>query len=351
MSIVEVAKIAGTSHTTVSRVINGKPGVADDTAQAVRLAMEQIGYKPPTLRRGPKIRRPNGLNTRMIGVLLVGFETDLLHEPLVAEVIESVERTLREHQLGLVFGQVVGGERPPQNISKGTVDGLLMLGQIPEKELRKRFEVLPTVWLLTKRGSQADWGDRIRPDNAKSAEIAAEYLLDRGHRNLAFINPMPSHPAFVARQIAFRKFAEAHGAKVDVIEGYTMEGRDDAPELPWRTACNLLSNEIIDELVERMLSRSPRPTGIFVPADLVTAMVQRSLERHGVGVGKDVEIISCDNEQAALAGLDPRPTTVDLRPEVIGRRAVEQLLRRIEKPSEPICADIRVAPRLAAPNQ
>ncbi len=225
MSILDVARVAGTSHTTVSRVINGRPGVSPQAIQAVMQAIDQVGYRPPVRRRGPKPRKSDGLSSRMIGFLPVGVETAFLREPLVADILKTVEQTLRENHLGLVIGQVVNGQKLPQCIGKGMVDGLLLVGQAPTREIRQRLEGIPAVWMLTKRGTGADWGDRVRPDNVLTSVIAADYLLSKGHKHLAFVNLIPSHPAYVERGIAFKKYVEDSEARVTIFEGAsTSEG-------------------------------------------------------------------------------------------------------------------------------
>jgi DNA-binding LacI/PurR family transcriptional regulator len=170
--------------------------------------------------------------------------------------------------------------------------------------------------------------------------------MDRGHTDLAYLNPLPHHPAFAERGEAIQKYVASQSGTITIIEGHVAEDPADASKVPLHTIRNLLTDAILDELVEQLLDSKPQPTGIFVPADLIAAMVQRCLVRRGIQVGESIEIISCNNEQSALAGLEPRPTTIDLRPDVIGRQAVEQLLWRIKHPFEPTVADIRVAPRL-----
>ena len=86
------------------------------------------------------------------------------------------------------------------------------------------------------------------------------------------------------------------------------------------------------ELVARLLEQDPVPTGLFLPYDLLTALVYRHLQRSGVRVGRDLETVSCNNQPTCLAGLTPRPATIDVGAETIGTRAVEQLLWRVRYP-------------------
>jgi LacI family transcriptional regulator len=79
-------------------------------------------------------------------------------------------------------------------------------------------------------------------------------------------------------------------------------------------------------------------------------MVYPLLKRLGVKIGTDVKVVSCNNERSILAGLDPMPASIDLCPEDIGRRAVEQLRWRITNPNDSSKIIIEVEPQLKAVN-
>jgi DNA-binding LacI/PurR family transcriptional regulator len=85
-----------------------------------------------------------------------------------------------------------------------------------------------------------------------------------------------------------------------------------------------------ERLVEQWLAASPRPTGVFVPVDRVTLHVHRHMERRGIQPGKDVEIVSCDNERELLTLMRPAPASIDLNRQTIARLAVERLLWRMK---------------------
>ncbi len=340
MSITEVARLAGLSHTTVSRVINNKPGVAPQTVRNVRRAMAELGYTPPNTRRGPQTRARDGVRARSIATLLVGADLGLARVSLISAILHAVERALAERKLSMTFGQVSEHGQLPPNLSGDAVDGLLLLGRTPEGELRERLEGFPTVWLLTRRGGE-DWGDRVRPNNAAVARLAGRYLLERGHRHLAYLNPTPEHPAFVERGGVLRAMAEEAGATLAQIDAGAPKPPGDLLSIR-----DELADDRMEQMIERLLGLDPRPTGVFVPADTAAALAYRALRRRGVEPGKDLEIVSCNNDRSALIGLDPRPATIDLRPDVIGQRAVTQLLARLRDPFAPVRADLLVEPAL-----
>jgi DNA-binding LacI/PurR family transcriptional regulator len=101
-----------------------------------------------------------------------------------------------------------------------------------------------------------------------------------------------------------------------------------------------------DAVVDQLISaEGGMPTGLFIPRDVITIGVYRSLRARGLKPGRDIDIISCDNTPA-LDALEVRPATIDIRPEEIGRRAVEQLLWRIGNRDAPMNVTALVEPQI-----
>jgi DNA-binding LacI/PurR family transcriptional regulator len=102
---------------------------------------------------------------------------------------------------------------------------------------------------------------------------------------------------------------------------------------------------LVDELVAGgRRARSARPTAIFCPADSIAALVYRALATRGRVAGRDISLVSCNNERALVAGLWPTLATVDVHPQRIGHLAVEQLARRITGQFAGAAVQIGVAP-------
>ncbi len=91
---------------------------------------------------------------------------------------------------------------------------------------------------------------------------------------------------------------------------------------------------LVDEATENLRRRASRgspesPTAIFCPADNIAALVFRALATRGLMAGRDISVVSCQNERSLIAGLWPSLATIDVHPQRIGRMAVELLSRRI----------------------
>lgn len=336
MSIVEVAKIAGLSHSTVSRVINNRPGVAAETVKSVHQAMEQLGYTPPAKRRGRKPRERRGVTTGNVGMLLIGTDAMLARAPVSAAVFHATEQALANEGFNLLIGQVDEGGRLPPNVANGQVDGLLLHGFAPPPAVCEQLKKHACVWLMSPRSTRGYWGDRVGPDHELIGRLAAQHLVARGYRDVAYLNPVSEHLGFNSRRDAFVEACGDFGVSAVVIEP---EGGAVA------SAPGQSLDKLVFELVERLRGLTPRPEAVFVPRDRVTVKVYKAMRQLGVEPGRDVEVISCDNEPM-LEALDPRPATIDVNPGEIGRRAVRQLLYVMNREPEHTRSVISVEPRL-----
>ena len=200
--------------------------------------------------------------------------------------------------------------------------------------------------------------------------MAAQRLIERGHRHLAFFNPAPDQSYYLERSIAFQAVAQQAindgcaesvaimSAKPLLSSGTFTGGAFGATGGGTLSASAVLSQPsaqssfaameaAAEQFVSQWLAASPRPTGVFVPVDRVTLRVYRHLQQHGVQPGRDVTIISCDNEAEMLSLMDPVPESIDLNRKAVARLAVERLLWRMKNgPAAPSIV-ITVSPALA----
>jgi LacI family transcriptional regulator len=323
MSINKVAKLAGVSSSTVSRVINNHPRVAPETALNVRKAMQELNYTPSDRRPGPKPSFRSRTGAANIAFLVLGTSRSRA-TPAFEYLLRGVSTTASRNDLNLVFNHLSDADHVPPRILDQRIDGLLLHGAMPGAELRERLHRIPTVWLMGNR-RRPDWGDQVLPDGFEIGEMAAKYLVERGHRHLTFLNLDAAHWMLRFYGRAFAAAASDMGAEVKMLE---ME-RQVSADGYWREH----SPEAVETLVRQYLAMSPRPTGIFVADDMQVAMIQPTLLKHGIEIGPGkVEIISCNNEEPYLVGLLPKPAVIDIRVESIGARGVDQLLWRLEHP-------------------
>ena len=326
MSMVEVARMVGVSHVTVSRVINNQPGVSESTITKVRQAMQDIGYTPApkSRRRG---RRSTHKNATRFKIAVVMMDHELIHHSwLLEKLCAGVSQAAREHGVATPICRLLDDAGTPDVLTSGELDGALLVGGQVKSRIEEIKEIVdvPTIWVTSHSGADAD---AVLPGNESIGTMACEYLMSEGHKDLSFISVGKDNPSYVMRGLSFRASAERQGGTVTDFTGELNSEGCEKNMLP-------VIEAVIDAQVERYLASSDRGTGIFCPSDLMTALVYRSLAKRGVVVGKDVLVVSCDNEAPYLAGLYPRPATIDIGVEDRGRRAVEQLLWRVKNPDE-----------------
>ncbi|MBA2114131.1 LacI family DNA-binding transcriptional regulator [Bremerella alba] len=315
---VEIAEAAGVSQATVSRVINNQSGVAPETVQLVRDMIKRLGYQPRP-RKARKSSEPVKPPKNVAVVML--DESCQRHPTLAMAKLKGVQQALAIAGMNMILADVSSGEVNVPAIAQKQLDGVLLWGHRGSKELLDKLQGIPAVW-LSSHVSSTD--SVVSQGNAAIGQLAGEYLLKQNHTNLCFLTVHSDHPGFAARGDGF-------GYAVH-LAGHEIRRFQSEQDVPFEKMSSQQLEESLALLVETMLAEMPRPIGLFLPDDQITATVYRLLQRANVEVGRDIEIVSCNNEEPYLAGLHPRPATIDLGPELTGRRAVEQLLWNIRQP-------------------
>ena len=317
MGMADVAKAAGVSIASVSRVLNGKPGVSQELIEQILRAADQVGYVPRKGRRGIRVGS--------VAVLVPDVDSRALRTALMARLLHGVEPYLREHEVRTVVTGLSAPDRPPDFVNPHDVDGVIIRTAYPYEQLDLRLGTLPHVWVFELAGTP-QWGDLVIPDNQAVGRLAAQSLCSRGRRRLCYVASGPNAPATIERGQAFAHHARQRGATVSrLIEDWP----DSVP-------------------TERLLAGEDVPDGIFVFVGGETAAVaalHHALADRGLRPGRDVELVACANEVGSLGALRPAPAWIDIQPEAIGRAAVDMLLWRMKSPGEPQ-RTMTVAPRL-----
>ena len=323
MSLTEIARTAGVSASTVSRVINNRPGIAEATRAQVIKAMDKIGYvpNPVTLRPGPKSKRHNMQKVSSVAFLSFVSYRSQINSPVYAEIIHGVEEELAKTDMNMVFRQADNGHDIFGWVSRRELDGLILFG--PHGSLhdwiRINNKTVPVVSILDSTSSC--WSDNISYDKPAVAERVIEYIKGRGHREFLEVGSSRH-----SRQLA--ELADINGMKIttltDESDFYITNEQENRP------------NQIaLAEKFEQYLSANELPRVIFLPADAFAVPVYSILMQKGLVAGRDFEVISVNNEASLLDGLNPRPATIDIRSFDMGRTAVQRLIWRKQNPDEP----------------
>jgi|GEM_PF-1107020 len=334
MSILEIAKSANVSKSTVSRVINNDPRVSGKASRAVKEAMARAGYRPSPNRPGPKPGSRRRKASDPIALIRLGDG----NASSIDEVMRALHAVSDEVGQRLIGTMMPNADQLPDIVAAGGVRGVLIRGHesLGPKALAA-LRNLPVVWLMADPQIVPDGHDHVTHDDDAIGRMAARYLIERGHEHVACLNPGRTHPSFPTRELSFVTTIVRAGSVAHAIR--TESGEDIDPASPER----------FEVLVDKLLAIKPRVTGVFVVNDCYMVRYHNLLLARGIKPGTDLQLISCDNDPAMLELVHPRPATIDRSLDVMAQRALAHL-DWLAKHGRSVQTTIQVGPRLVLPD-
>lgn len=313
----DVAREAGVSQATVSRVLSGSDKVSAATRQRVLAAMERLGYSPNLVARAMKTRR-----TDTIGVLV-----SQITNPFYPQALQAVGRALAAHGKRMVLWdtEVTGEAAALDAIRQGLVDGVLFTtGTTETPSLREAVQAQRPVVLLNRSVPDLP-GDQVTSDNFAGATAVAEHLVDLGHRRIGLIGGPPLPSTVTERRQSFREtLTRLEVALDDQLCRYGPLSYDEGAA----AMSDLLS------VGDRQTGEGSRPTAVFCVNDITALGAVDAARSVGLRVPEDISVVGYDDIQQASWGAF-RLTTVNQPIDAMAVRAVELLLARIDDPQRP----------------
>lgn len=316
----DVAARAGVSPGLVSRLLSNDTSltVRPETREAVLAAVRDLDYVPNST--AASLRRNR---TDVIGLVL-----DRVTNPVFTEVVHGAQEAAAEFGYGLLMADAEEAEKDETFltgiIKSRRVDGLLLQGGYgPRAEMLQRYsEAIPSV-IVNSAGNDAASGVRLEDDAA--ARLATSYLIELGHRNVAFVAGTPG-AASDARQRGYEAALAAAGLPLR---------RELVIPAGWQAEDGRLA---VRESLHS--GRGGEADGFVVGTSVAALGVLAALAEAGVGVPGDVSVIGIHDPWFA-PHLTPALTTVALPLFELGRRSVLQLLTHIDsgRPPEVVITD------------
>jgi DNA-binding LacI/PurR family transcriptional regulator len=311
VTLEEVARTAGVSRATVSRVVNGNPKVSPEVRRAVEKAIVRLGYVPNRAARSLVTRRSD-----TIGVVIPEPAARLFADPFFLWFLNGIGSALAPRGMQLVLLMPQSGEqekRLEQYVAAGHIDGVVLTalhGQDPLPERLAARGVPVVVNGSPPRGALASYVDA---DNRGGAAAAAAHLLAQGRRKVATISGSLDMPAAVDRLLGFRDAVKAAGLPVD----------------PSLEEVGDFSQEGATLAMQRLLERRPDLDGVFVASDSMAAMALGVLQSAGRRVPDDVAVVGFDDQP--IAGTTRPPLSSVRHPiEAMSREMTRLLLHSID---------------------
>lgn len=311
-TIYDVAKKSGISISTISRVLNSPEKVNPETRALVLDAIDKLGFVPKAEARARALS-----NTNRIGVI-----TPFFTAPSFVQRLRGVASALAASNYELVIFTVESSDHIQGYLSSipfmGNLDGLIVMSlPIQKKDAQRLIEHgIETVLI---EYSHAELNS-IEIDNFQGGQMATQYLLDKGHKRIAFIGDEEPHDF------------EIHpaGMRLKGFQATMKKARIKSPNEYVRLFANTTEQAV--QATRELLSLPNPPTAIFAAADIQAISALKVTRELGIKVPEQLAVIGFDDIDSAEY-LDL--TTVRQHLDESGKLAVEVLLAHIADPSRP----------------
>ncbi|MDI9549551.1 MAG: LacI family DNA-binding transcriptional regulator [Chloroflexota bacterium] len=310
-TIQDIARAAGTSVSTVSRVLTGNAPVSDAKRAAVERAIAQLGYRPSLIARGLKMSK-----TFTIGVVI----NDITN-PFYSMVVKGAESEAKACGYSLIL--CVSNENPEtelhqlQMLHDKQVDGIIFgpTGHNTEfiRSLAARIPMIQVDRYLPDLQS-----DAVVVDNEGGAYQAVKLLTQRGHRRIGLVGWQIGITSEDQRIAGYCRALEDAGIPCD-------------PHL--MSTSPAFAPETMPAMVETLLARRPRPTAIFTINNQFGIVAMQAIRQAGLNIPDDVALVVFD-DLAVFALTSPAISAVAQPAYEVGQRTVQLLLSRLKDDGE-----------------
>ena len=311
VSIKDVAKAAGVSHSTVSRALTNSPLIPEPTRRRIERVAQRMGYAPNAIARGLVMQR-----TQTIGVIVTTIE-----DPFIAEIVRGIEQVAADHSYRVFLGTSHNNPTREVDLVKALrewrVDGVIVassrVGALYQPHLK---EIGAPIVLINNQkqnktgSSKSTRSDRIRSvavDDLKSGALATRFLFSLGHRVIAYFGGPSDHAANRNRLAGYRRALKQAGVPYEPRLVRTGSGRADA-----------------GDQVLVLFEQSINPTAIFCYNDMTAIGALTALKQRGLRVPADVSVVGFDDIPFAQY-VDPPLTTIHQPKDEMGRLATQML--------------------------
>jgi len=305
VTMTDVAKRAGVSPATVSRVLNGNANVAEPTRKKVLKAVEELKYQPNLLASALVTKK-----TKALGLVLPDVSN-----PFFAEVVRAVER----EATGLGYSVLVCNtddrpeveERYLSDLRQRGVDGIVAAPSLEGTSAMERVLEAGYPICFFARDVPTLAVTCVKVDDFRGGYLAARHLIELGHRRIAMVSEPRTVPSVADRVRGYRHALQEAG-----IEGETILTTEET---------SIRAGIVV---AEGLLGPN-RPTAVFCANDVLAIGVMHRLRREGLETPRDVSLVGFDGTVLASV-VDPTLTTIAQPIDQMARAAVEALVAEID---------------------
>jgi DNA-binding LacI/PurR family transcriptional regulator len=315
VSIKDIARAAGVSHSTVSRALRNSPLVNANTAALVHKIAKEQKYVASAVARSLVTQR-----TSTIGIVVTSIA-----DPFAGEVVSGIEECALAHNYSVILAASHGDPqrefRAVQSFHERRVDGVLVMASRVGAKYRSSLSVLKSPVVLINSHHRGEFTYSVRIDNVGAAKIATSHLIGLGHRRIAYIGDA----------LGFQSDSER-------FSGYQQALKEAGMTFTSTLVCYADGTPLKGlEAMSRLLALPEPPTAVFCYNDREALGVMRAVREHGLSVPHDVSVVGFD-DLFLSSYTDPPLTTVQQPKHEMGRQATEILFGLLngEKPKSEI---------------
>ena len=317
MKLKDLSELLGLSQTTVSRALNGYPEVSEETRKRVRAAADAHGYRPNVRARSLATGRAMAIGH----VIPLASQHEMVN-PVFADFLAGAGEVYSASGYDMLISIVPEHEEERayrEFRTRGTVDGIIVHAP---KVGDPRVHILSEIgipFVIHGRASDATepycWVDM---NNTHAFRRATDFLLDLGHRRIALVNGLENMDFAIRRRAGFKEALAARGLAAD----------------PLLCSADEMTERYGHDVGRRLLAL-PEPPTAFLVSSIIPAMgVRRAIEEFGLRMGRDISVITHDDELSYMKNGGDVPVFTATRSSVreAGRRAARMLLGIVENP-------------------
>ena len=314
VTIKDVAREAGVSTATVSKILNNKPYISESTTQRVMEVMKRLNYHPNTQASNFKCKRTGNIIFLAVTEIHTAF-----HNPHMFEILCGAQNVIRDKNYNLSFLGVSDKQDAFDSANKivgcNTADGILVHGSATSRALIDFLSKNNFPHIIIGRPPFASPSSWIDTNNRVSGQMAMEYLEKCGYSQIAFIGGPKSDEISRHRLQGFVSYMNLNGLTI----------QDDFIKYGTYTKESGFS------MMEELLSQPTLPDAVICENNQIAMGAVGAIERHHLSIPRDMGLITFDDYPLSQL-IDPPLTVIDIDVHEMGKQAASILLRKIKNP-------------------
>lgn len=317
ITIREIAKQAGVSPSTVSRVLNRKGNISRETQFKVISVARSLGYPVPD----DRVQVEGLVAAGTVAIVYNKRLSPLVTDPFYGAVVAGIEEGLQQLGYRVLLRSIDGADGYAglfeQDSAGNHNDGLLLVGCDVSLDVLNEAKERDIPVVLVDNESKEGKVDSVVSDNEAAAKCAMEHFHALGHHKIAFIGGPQNHVSLAQRYKGY----------VSALEDFGMDVRKEW--VIFAESVELHGPEIGYEGTSRLMEMPERPTAIFADNDMTALGVLKALHEKGIKVPEEVSVIGFDNIEVS-AHTHPRLTTMHIPKMQMGSLAARRLVDLIQ---------------------